>query len=381
MKLAVTRHIVFAGGGTAGHLFPGIAVAHELCRTDPTWRVTFVGTGKSWDRREVAMAEFGYMALPCRPLPRGPLQAWRFLADNLGGYFLARHTLRSEHVKLVVGLGGYASVPMVRAAIDAGLPVVLLDQNVVPGRATAWLSRSAALVCAAMPEIRLHLPARCRVRITGNPIRKSFSGGGEPRTLAASLDRQSTSQLRLVVLGGSGGARTINEQVPLAIYKARAALADWNIVHQTGPRDAGETAQRYRKLGIAARVTPFVSNMAQLLRGADLALSRAGGTTLAELAALGVPAILIPYPQAARNHQRRNAAAFADCGAAEMIDECHLTARLDDRLAASVVRLASDSTLRMKMSQAMRRRARPDAARDVAAAIRTLFTQQRASAA
>jgi UDP-N-acetylglucosamine--N-acetylmuramyl-(pentapeptide) pyrophosphoryl-undecaprenol N-acetylglucosamine transferase len=278
--------------------------------------------------------------------------------------------LRDQRVSLVVGLGGYASVPAARAAARLGTGVVLLEQNAVPGRATRWLAPAADLVCSAFENIRPYLRTGCRLRITGNPLRRAFV---EQASSARYLTDRLGSKRTLVVLGGSGGAKTLNEQVPPALYKAGVALGDWQIVHQTGERDAAKVSQLYRKLGLEATVLPFIENMPGLLSSSHLAISRSGGTTLAELAASGVPAILLPFPKATDNHQRKNADVFSAAGACKTLDERELSGRLDNHLAQAVVELATSHPERVRMAHAMTRLARPDATRRVAQSIGTLL--------
>ncbi len=366
----LSGHVVFAGGGTAGHLFPGLAVAEQLLREAPALRITFAGTGRSFERRHVARAGYEYLALAGRPFPRRARDAFRFVADNVSGYYAARRFLREENVTLVVGLGGYASVPAVQAAASLRTPVVLLEQNAVPGRATRWLSGSAECVCSSFEGIRSHLRAHCRVRVTGNPLRREFIECDTPQRY---LSAAPGAQRRLLVLGGSGGSHTLNERVPLALYKAKAALANWQIVHQSGEREAAAVAQLYCKLGIAARVVPFIDELPKLLRASDLAISRSGGTTLAELAASGLPAILLPYPAAADDHQRKNAEVYCHAGGCALLDERELDGRLDNHLADAVSELAGAHRIRVRMAQAMQRLARPDATQAVVRTIGSLF--------
>ena len=282
--------------------------------------------------------------------------------------------LREQSVALVVGLGGYASVPAARAASRAGIPLVLLEQNAVPGRATRWLAPAAELICSAFEGIQSQLKSGSRVRVTGNPLRREFVELG---TAARQLPDRLGSKRKLVVLGGSGGAQTLNEQAPLALYKAGEALRDWHIVHQTGQRDVARVGELYARLGITASVLPFVDNMPRLLRGCHLAISRAGGTTLAELAASGVPAILLPFPRALDDHQRKNAEVFVAAGAARLIDERQTDGRLDNRLASAVVELASDHAERYQMAQAIARLARPHATARIVRAITAIVAARR----
>jgi len=363
-----TFHIVFAGGGTGGHLFPGLAVAKRLSANRPGVRVTFAGTGKPLERQQVAAAGFDYAASPSRPLPRRASEAVSFIVENVAGYFAAGRLLDEENVAGVVGLGGYASVPMGRAAARRRLPLVLLEQNVVLGRANRWLSRCASLLCTSFEPTEQQIHSRCPVRWTGNPIR-SFAADDAPPITAGQT-------ARLVVLGGSGGARSLNENVPRALYKVRHLLAGWEVVHQSGAADVQSTRDLYRKLGLEAKVEAFWTEVPAVLAGSNLAICRAGGTTLAELAAAATPALLLPYPHAADDHQRKNADLFVAAGAAQVVDQREVAGRLDDRLAELLGRILPDADGRAIMAHGMRRLARPQAAAHVATLIWSLVSSR-----
>jgi UDP-N-acetylglucosamine--N-acetylmuramyl-(pentapeptide) pyrophosphoryl-undecaprenol N-acetylglucosamine transferase len=354
----ISTHIVFSGGGTGGHLFPGLAVAERLSAEIANLRVTFAGSGKAFERKHVLAAGYEYLALPCRPLPGKPGEAIPFVVENLAGYFAARRFLKVEGVDAVVGLGGYASVPMGRAAVHSSIPLALLEQNAIPGRATRWLSKRADLICTSFDETENCLTNRCTIRNTGNPVRKEFFS---PLPMG-----EGTSQRLLLILGGSGGARSINENVPRALYKLNRSLAGWKIVHQTGEADCEATQTLYRKLAIDATVLPFIHDLSHQLSQADLIVCRAGGTTLAELAAKAVPAVLVPFPAAKDDHQRKNARIYAEAGAAAIVEEPPAPGRLDDALADPLESLLTDAGWRQEMSAAMARLARPHAAEDVA---------------
>jgi UDP-N-acetylglucosamine--N-acetylmuramyl-(pentapeptide) pyrophosphoryl-undecaprenol N-acetylglucosamine transferase len=378
-------HIVFSGGGTGGHLFPGIAVAECLAAAIPRVHISFCGSGKTFEREHVSRAGFDYFSLPTRPLPRGAREAVEFVVANLAGYLAAGRFLREHRVAAVVGLGGYASVPLGRAAARHRVPLVLLEQNVVPGKATRWLARRAALICTTFNETASKLRRRSTVRVTGNPIRGGFlgtkrlpppipdnsappsmtgitSGSAHPQSAVPPRD----ARRQLLVLGGSGGAHSLNESVPRALYKVRSQLAGWGIVHQSGHADLDVTRSLYGKLALDATVVPFLDDMPQTLAATDLAICRAGGTTLAELAATGVPAVLLPYPHAADDHQSANARHFSDGGGCVTIDTREVLGRLDAQLADAVCPVLTSDALRQRMSAAMCDLARPNAADDVA---------------
>ena len=361
-------HIVFAGGGTAGHLFPGLAVAKELSANRPGVRITFAGAGKPLERQHIAAAGFDFVPVPCRPLPRKAREAIPFVVENMAGYFAAGRLLDEENIAGVVGLGGYVSVPICRAAARRRLPLVLLEQNVVPGKANRWLSHFASLICTSFVQTEERVHSRCPIRCTGNPIRNfvvqasRLPSTTETATLHSAAGT-AAPRPRLIVLGGSGGARSLNENVPRALYKIRHLLNGWEILHQTGEGGVESTRELYRKFALEARVDAFWPDLPGLLAGSSLAVCRAGGTTLAELSAAATPAVLLPYPQAANNHQRKNANVYVAAGAACLLDEREVTGRLDDRLAELLDRVFNDSNGRAIMAHAMRvlhgRRPRP----------------------
>jgi UDP-N-acetylglucosamine--N-acetylmuramyl-(pentapeptide) pyrophosphoryl-undecaprenol N-acetylglucosamine transferase len=379
-------HIVFSGGGTGGHLFPGLAVAQRLAATIPGVQITFCGGGKPFERRAVSHAGFEYVVLPARPLPHHAREAVAFLVENLASYLAASRFLREEHVAAVVGLGGYASVPMARAAARWHVPLVLLEQNAIPGKATRWLARRAALICTAFEQTGGLLRCRCPIRMVGNPIRDGFCAKLRGRGSKLRKEREPTQPnlpsiaplppSQLLVLGGSGGARALNENVPRALYKIRGQLAGWKIVHQSGETELEATRSLYAKLDLPATVRPFLSDMPAALAATDLAVCRAGGTTLAELAATGIPAILLPYPHAADDHQAANARAFAADGGCITIDERDVLGRLDDQLADMLCFLLANEGLRERMSAAMCELARPNAADDVAELIWSIVSSR-----
>jgi UDP-N-acetylglucosamine--N-acetylmuramyl-(pentapeptide) pyrophosphoryl-undecaprenol N-acetylglucosamine transferase len=387
--MAAMPHVLFAGGGSASHLFPGMAVAAHMQRQMPGLQITFAGCGAARERHTVRNAGYHYTTIPAHPMPRSPLEAVRFVTDNVAGYCAARWMLREQRVSLVVGLGGSTSVAVVRAAVARGIPIVLLEQNAVPGRTTRWLSRAAAMVCAAFEEVRPHLHVQAPVTVTGNPSRATFeelyhrtankrAGASPPPAIAPSASSApnlnvvgdaSRRQPRLVVLGGSGGARTINEAVPAAIKKLGDAMSHWQIVHQTGDGQLVETEQRYARQGIRALAVSHIDELAAVLFASDVVVCRSGGTTLAELALAGIPAVLIPFPQAADNHQMANAKVFAAAGACRMIDETQQSGALDAAIARELQPLVTDHYLRAEMGRNMQKLARPQAASQIAAAI------------
>jgi UDP-N-acetylglucosamine--N-acetylmuramyl-(pentapeptide) pyrophosphoryl-undecaprenol N-acetylglucosamine transferase len=393
------RHIVFAGGATPSHLYPGLAVAAHVAQRMPDAIVTFVGSSRSLERHAVRAAGFSYANLPSQPEPQRPLHAVRFVTHNVAGYWASRWYLKEQRVSLVVGLGGSASAATVRAAMSRGIPTVMLEQNVVPGRVTRWLARSATMVCVGFRETVSYFPSAVPVVVTGNPARPAFErlyqlrfrriAGDEglpsrqaeclgtrekldPNHPGSESNRDPVTEKRLIVIGGAGGARSINESMPKALARLRERLTGWQVVHQSGEGQLQDTARRYRDVGLDALVVAYIDEMAPIMFESDLVVCRCAGTTLAELALAGVPAVLVPYPPA-MEYQMANADVFAAAGAARIIDETELVGPLDVELVEQLEPLIVDDARRQSMAARMRSFACPLAAANVTDAIHQIL--------
>lgn len=346
--MIASRRVVVAGGGTGGHVFPALAVAEELRGRGVA--VDLIGTAAGLEARVVPAAGYPFHVVSARPLRGGG--AGR-LASGVGaavrGVGEARALLRRLRPDVVVGVGGYASVATVLAARLLRLPVLLQEQNAVPGLANRWLGRVSRRICLGFEAAAAHFPAGRSVH-TGNPIRASVLVGTGPGT-------------DLLVFGGSQGARRLNRAVVEALPRLVPRLTGRGLLHQTGTADLEATLQAYARQGVTADVRAFIDDMGAAYGRAALVVARAGAMSCAEITARGLPAILVPYPQAADDHQRHNALALVSLGAAEMI----LDARLDaDALSDAVTGLLGDARRREKMASAAREAGRPEAAARVA---------------
>jgi UDP-N-acetylglucosamine--N-acetylmuramyl-(pentapeptide) pyrophosphoryl-undecaprenol N-acetylglucosamine transferase len=357
--------LLVAGGGTGGHLFPGIAVADEVVRRGGD--VLFVGTSRGIETRAVPAAGYALETLEVSGLKRMGL--WGTLR-GLGRVPLAIARsiaiLRRFRPELVLGVGGYASGPMVLAAALLGYPTAIQEQNSVPGITNRVLGRLVRAVFIAFEDAARFFPAR-KIERLGNPVRQKIVAAleGAPKTFGT------VEKLRILVVGGSQGARAVSDLVTEAAAALATTSVDFTLVHQTGSADLERIQARYRELGLAERVAvkAFIEDMAFAYAEADLVVARAGALTLAELAIAGKPAILIPLPTAADDHQRKNAAQFASAGAALVLDQG--TARARD-LAAAITSLAQDGAKRATMGAAMRGLARPQAAQAIVDRLETL---------
>ena len=347
--------LLIAGGGTGGHLFPGIALADEAIRRGGS-EVLFVGTSRGIETRAVPAAGYVLETLEVSGLAR------MGLAGTVRGLFRlplallkSFSILRRFRPDVVVGVGGYASGPMVLAAALAGYPTAIQEQNSAPGITNRILGRLVRSVFIAFDGAARLFPAR-KIERLGNPVRRAIVAA-----LESVVDSLAENGLRILVVGGSQGARAVSELVVGAASILAKKKVDFSLVHQTGNTDFEHIQARYRELGLDSRVqvSAFIENMAAAYSAADLVIGRAGALTLAELAIVGKPAILIPLPTAADDHQSRNAAHFAAAGAAIVLDQRKSTV---DDIAAAIATLASDRPKQMAMGKAMRELARPGAA-------------------
>ena len=346
-------NIVIAGGGTGGHLYPGLALADALAARDA--KITFVGTAGGIETRVVPAAGYALRLLPGQQVRGGGVgRAAAALAAAARGTARGVALLRALRPDLVVGVGGYASVAVVLAARLRRVPVVLLEQNVVPGAANRAMARLARRICVGFAETVACFPAGRAIH-TGNPVRAAI--------VEAAAARVPHTRPGVLVFGGSAGARRVNRSVLEALPLLGPLGRAIDLTHQTGTQDVDEVRAGYGGLGIAARVEPFIADMAGAYAAADLVIARAGAMTCAEVTAVGLPAILVPYPFAADDHQRRNAEVLAAAGAAEMI----LDRELDGARLAAVVRpLLEDAAQRGRVAAQARALGRPDAAARVA---------------
>jgi UDP-N-acetylglucosamine--N-acetylmuramyl-(pentapeptide) pyrophosphoryl-undecaprenol N-acetylglucosamine transferase len=352
--------VLIAGGGTGGHLYPGIALAHELQRRDRATVVTFVGTAAGIESKVIPREGFALDLIRVAGLkgksrlarlrgllllPMAAVDAWRVISRR--------------RPSVVVGVGGFSSGPVLALAALRRYPTLLLEQNALPGITNRLLAPLVRAAAVNFPDALRYFPRTGFV--AGNPVRAAFFEPAGEATHERSVP--------VLIMGGSQGAHAIN----MAMVQAAPALATSGvplaITHQTGERDLAVVRQAYASAGLAARVEPFLYEMDREMKQADLVVARAGATTLSELAAAGRPAILIPLPTAADDHQRRNAEAFARIGGAVVLDERGLSG---ERLAAEVLTLARDRERRDDMGRQSRTLARPDAAERIADKVHSL---------
>ena len=331
--------MIVAGGGTGGHLFPGIAIAEEFLRRDPRNRVLFIGTERGLEKKILGPLGFPLRILKVEGLKgRGVRGIAASLLKIPGSLVASFEIIREFKPDVVIGVGGYASGPAVLMARLMGKKTAIAEQNAFPGLTNRILGRFAHRVFLSFSASQKWFPAG-RTRAAGNPIRSAFleeKAAGE----------RSGQRFTVLVFGGSQGAHAINRIVGEALEELFPLKDRLRFVHQTGEEDREVVAGAYRRLGFEAEVSPFIADMAAAYRAADLLVCRAGATSIAEITAAGKAAILIPFPFAAGDHQTRNAEVLAAAGAAEMMPEDKLNGR---RLAEAIERLCRDPGAVRKM--------------------------------
>jgi len=364
--------VLFAGGGTGGHLYPALALAEALVEERPDVHPVFAGASRGIEARVLPARGVEHFLLPVKGFARG-VPLWKnagVLPALLSSLATVRSWVRRHRPALVVVTGGYAGGPAGLVAALGRVPLALQEQNAVPGATTRALSRWAAQVHVAYPEVRERLPesARAAVRVSGNPIRPPEAIEPEAARAALGLDPDLPTVL---VVGGSQGSAALNAAT-LDAVDAVDGDPGHQLLWSTGPRHIEGVRKALAERGTPGWVhaTPYIDEMSSALAAADVAISRAGAMATSELLAWGVPAILVPLPTSAAGHQERNAEALAAAGCAVHAPESELDGA---RLEREVRALLDDPERRSRMQDAARARALPNAARDIARDLATLL--------
>lgn len=315
--------IVFAGGGTGGHLMVGLSTAEEIRSRFHGAEIVFFGTDKKFEKRCVEQKGFQYRQVRAKKWGKSCKQLFAFVGATFRGIFESLLEIRKFNPDIIVGLGGYASVAPIIAAKLLGIPSVLLEQNVIPGKANRFLARWVDEVyCHWRGALKWFNKAKV-VRVTGTPIRKEILSSNKRRS--AEKFGLSLSKKTLLITGGSQGAQAINETVLRSLPKFELLYNDLQIIHCTGEYEYESVKAAYKQTKIDAFVCSFLDDMGAAFCMADIIICRAGATTIAEITAVGIPAILIPYPYAADNHQYWNAMELVSNGGGYLLQQLDLT--------------------------------------------------------
>ncbi len=354
--------LAVVGGGTGGHVYPGIAIAQAWLAGVEGGRVVYIGSAHGMEAKAAPAAGLPFEAVQARRLKNaGWAERLRTLLSMPGAIWAGHRLLARVRPAVVLGVGGYVSGPVVLAAALGRRPCAIAEQNARPGLTNRLLGRVVRRVYTAFPEAAQGLPGR-KIKQLGNPVRQAFRD-------AAAAPRTPGTQ-RVLIIGGSQGAKALNEKLPPALAALRADFPALEVRHQTGRGKDAPVHAAYAAAGWPeAQVTPFIDDVAGAFAWADLVVARAGATTVAELACVGRPALFVPFPYAADDHQAANAASLVEAGAAIMEREAQLdAARLDAQLRA----LLTDPGRLAQMASAAQAVARPNAADDIVADLKAL---------
>ncbi len=355
---------IIAGGGTGGHLFPGLAIAKEICRRFEKAEILFVTGRRKMELDILNGTGFLQSSIDVEGLKgRGWRKGLRTLIKLPLSFFQSFSIIKSFSPDMVIGVGGYSAGPVCMVARLMGVPSAIHEQNSYPGLTNRLLCRVVDRVFISFEESRVHFSGGTLL-LTGNPIREEFLTGEK-------IGAADNKTFTILILGGSQGARAINRAIvaTLTVLKERSRVP--RVIHQTGETDYREVVEAYGRAGVTGEILPFIEDMDRAYRLADLVISRAGATTVSELAALGKPSILVPYPHAANRHQEANAQMLVRAGGAEMMLQNTLSG---ERLAAVVMRYMDDRSVLKKMGQKALKLGRGDAARVIVDQLKEMIT-------
>ena len=361
-----------AGGGTGGHLFPAIAIAEAFLEKNADNDILFVSTGNIFEKNVLARQGLNLECIPAEGMKgMGIWRQIKALVKIPKGIHISLKIIEKFNPDMVFGVGSYASCPIILAARIRNIPVVIHEQNILPGITNRVIAPMAKRVYVSFPETRFRIHPS-KVRFTGNPVRKQILAIAEtfpqreslaesPRILDGYALSSPDRPFTVGIIGGSQGAHAIN----LAVVQALPFLRDrssYHFIHQTGPADVQMVQDAYQRYGISNTVQPFFDDMSDCYMKSHLVICRSGATTVAEITAIGIPAIFIPFPYAADNHQALNACSLVQANAAEMVLESRLTGEL---LAERIQQLSSNLTTLHRMADCAHRLGNPLAARSI----------------
>ncbi|WP_290099794.1 undecaprenyldiphospho-muramoylpentapeptide beta-N-acetylglucosaminyltransferase [uncultured Muribaculum sp.] len=347
--------ILISGGGTGGHIFPALAIAGALRRRHPDCEILFVGASNRMEMERVPAAGYKIVGLPVSGFNRKNILAnFKVIYHLAKSMLIARKVLKTFKPDIAIGVGGYASGPMLKQAQKHGIPTLIQEQNSYAGVTNKLLAKKASAICTAYPGMDKFFPGE-KITLTGNPVREAITANAvSPQEARRQLGLPEDKPVLLVV-GGSLGARTINQSVEASLekWKQEGIFTLW----QTGKFYAEKCSEIAGKYSDSVIATPFIDRMDLAYRAADLVVSRAGAGTISELQLLSKPAVLVPSPNVAEDHQRRNAEALATRGAAVMVLDADAPSKLQD----TVVSLITDPGRLCKTGEAAGKMALPKA--------------------
>lgn len=355
---------VIAGGGTGGHLYPGLAVAEAIRAEKPEFDVTVFGTTRPIDERLVAPRGFELVRQPVRAFPKMPWQWPGFLSAWFKSKTLVNKRFTERRPAMVLGLGGYAAGPPITVARKLGVPTAIFNPDAVPGRANRMLASRVDRVFVQWEETAEHFERAKDVHCTGCPIRPGFTSTNR----AASIEKLKLDPARktLLITGASQGARSINLAM-IHLAEDFKQMPNWQIIHLTGEADLAACREGYKQAGLDARTIDFTENMAGCMAAADLIVSRAGASTLAEISVMRLASILMPYPYDRKKHQLANARVLVKANAAELVEDTGNAGQNAKKLRPVLKQLMNSDEHRRRLARAVTALGKTNAAETIAA--------------
>ncbi|MCP4706986.1 MAG: UDP-N-acetylglucosamine--N-acetylmuramyl-(pentapeptide) pyrophosphoryl-undecaprenol N-acetylglucosamine transferase [Planctomycetes bacterium] len=326
MRKNAPKFFILAGGGSGGHLFPGLAVASALKKIDQFAQIIFLATERHIDSQILEPTGFKYTTQPIKPIPsiKKPTQIFKFFQSWRSSVRLCRNLMIQNPPQAVLGLGGFASGPALMVANKQLIPTALLNPDAVPGRANRFGRRFSKKIFLQWQASQQYFgPDAHKCVVTGCPVRDIISDNKYDKPLACKELGLDPEKQTLVIMGGSQGGHNLNQAAVECLTNGKIDHNNWQILHLTGKKDKTYAIEKYQAASITAQVWEFTDKMDKVLQAADLMIARAGASSLAEITIAGVPSILIPYPYHKDQHQLRNAEVLAQVGAAQIVtDQC-----------------------------------------------------------
>ena len=360
--------IVISGGGTGGHIYPAIGIAKELIQLHAETGVVFIGGVDRLESTLVPQHGFRFLPISVAGFPRKLTWRWIPVVYKVcSGFAKSLWLLKGLKPNVVVGTGGYVCGPVLFAAVLLGIPTVIQEQNAAPGLTNRILARWAKTIYLAFETAGTHFPTE-KTAVMGNPIRRTIGAVERNRETYDSLGLD-PERKTVFVMGGSQGAHAINQNVMDALDQLLLSCNELQFVHQTGEADYKAVKARYQTSSLRHLVQPYFDPIETIYSIADLMVCRAGGMTIAEITACGIPAIFIPLPTAAGDHQRSNAQAIVDAGGGIVLDQRTLTG---SKLAEEIIRIIDNPEKQQQMAYQSRQLGNPHAGEEIAQSIFSL---------
>lgn len=355
----------FAGGGTGGHIYPAVAVAEKITRLAPDAKIHFFISSREIDKRVMSKTGFQYTVLPAAGLALRPAKFWQFIKTYFASEKIARQMFQKAVNPVVIGVGGFVAAPVCRAAHKLSLPVLLLNVDIVPGRANKLIARWADKIFVQFEDTAQYLDKyRKKIVAVGCPLRETFENP-EPQKVKETLGLDKNKKI-LLITGASSGSQNINRTICSLLEKIAGFRDKWQLVHIAGVANFEQVKAAYKDAAITHKVLDYWDDMAGLLAASDLVIGRSGAVSIAEYAVAAIPSICMPYPYHSDTHQYLNAGKLVEVGAAVIVDDVGSDADRREWLWEELEPLLKDDNVRLQMKESCGRVARPDAAKKIA---------------